>query len=171
MASSCGMCGAQNLDEMLDALPQVGRTLILDPETVFRAVQAMEKNQVLHKKTGGTHSAALFDAQGRILSQGEDVGRHNALDKAVGKMILAGQETAGYAAALSGRVSLEMALKAIRAGVELIAAVSSPTSLALDAAKRCGLTVCAFVRGTRASVYTFPERVRGIEELAAQQEG
>ena len=130
----------------------------------------MEQNQFLHKKTGGTHSAALFDGQGRVLSQGEDVGRHNALDKAVGKMVLAGQETAGCAAALSGRVSLEMALKAARAGVELIAAVSSPTSLALEAAERCGITVCAFVRGARASAYTYPERVRGILELAARQE-
>ncbi len=168
VASSCGLCGAQNLDEMIAELPQVGRTLTLAPEALMRAVRTMEETQVLYGQTGGTHAAAIFDQAGRILSQAEDMGRHNALDKAVGKMILAGQKTAGLAVALSGRVSLEMIVKSARAGLELIAAVSSPTSLALEAAKRCGISVCGFVRETRATSYTHSERIAGLREMVEE---
>lgn len=169
VASSCGLCGARNLEEILSGLPLVGHSLELTPEALMGAVQGMEQGQLLYRQTGGTHSAAVFDARGEIVSQAEDMGRHNALDKALGKMILGGRETAGLAVALSGRVSLEMAVKSARAGLELIAAVSSPTSLALEAAQRTGITVCGFVRGSRASAYTHPRRIAGLQELAREE--
>jgi FdhD protein len=171
VASSCGLCGARNLEEILSGLPLVGRRLELAPETVLQAVRNMEEGQILYRETGGTHSAAVFDTQGRVVSQAEDMGRHNALDKALGRMILEGRETAGLAVALSGRVSLEMVVKSARAGLELIAAVSSPTSLALEAAGRTGVTVCGFVRGSRASAYTHPQRLTGLQDLARGDNG
>ena len=89
----------------------------------------------------------------------EDIGRHNALDKAIGKCLLMKLPTAGLGAVLSGRISLEMVSKCARAGIEMICAVSAPTSLALKAASQCGMSVIAFVRETRATIYTHPERV------------
>ena len=169
VASSCGLCGARNLEEILSGLPLVGRSLELAPETIIKAVRAMEEGQLLYRKTGGAHGAAVFDSQGRIVSQAEDMGRHNALDKALGMMILEGRSAAGLAVALSGRVSLEMAVKAARGGLELIAAVSSPTSLALEAAQRTGITVCGFVRGSRATAYTHPQRLVGLAALAEKE--
>ena len=98
---------------------------------------------------------------GPILACAEDAGRHNALDKAIGKCLLAGIPTAGRGVALTSRLSLEMVGKCARAGVELITAVSAPTSLAIDVARNCNITLCAFVRETRATVFTHPNRVVG----------
>jgi FdhD protein len=94
-----------------------------------------------------------------MISFAEDIGRHNALDKAIGKLLLAGRKTAGLGAVLSGRVSLEMVSKSARAGIEVISAVSAPTSLGLEAATRCNITLCAFVRADRATVFANPERI------------
>jgi FdhD protein len=115
--------------------------------------------QALFDECGGTHAAGIYDAEGKILASAEDAGRHNALDKSIGKCLLQQTSTAGLAAALSGRVSLEMVSKGARAGIELISAISAPTTLAIEVADRCGITLCAFVRETRATVFTHPHRV------------
>jgi FdhD protein len=101
----------------------------------------------------------LFDTDGKIVSSAEDSGRHNALDKAIGKRLLDGHPTAGLGVALTSRLSLEMVGKCARSGIELIAAVSAPTSLAIDVAQQCNITLCAFVRDTRATVFTQSGRV------------
>jgi FdhD protein len=93
----------------------------------------------------------------------EDIGRHNALDKVIGACLLRRLSPAGHGVALSGRVSLELIGKCARAGIELVAAVSAPTSLALDAAERCGITLCAFVRDHRATVYCHPHRILNLQ--------
>lgn len=160
VASSCGLCGVENLDSILAGLPTLDRTLSLSPLVLREVRWAMEKRQLLFQETGGSHAAAIFSSTGEILSMAEDVGRHNALDKAIGRALLEGIDIAGTGAALSGRVSLELAIKAARAGIEVISAVSAPTSLALEVAQRTGLTLCGFVRSQRATVYTHPERVR-----------
>jgi FdhD protein len=101
----------------------------------------------------------VFDNAGKIVACAEDIGRHNALDKAIGKCLLNDIQTAGRGAALTSRLSLEMVSRCARAGIELITAVSAPTSMAIDVARKCNITLCAFVRETRATVFTHPERV------------
>jgi len=161
IVSSCGACGTEDLDTRIEALPRVGDTLRVSP-ALFRSVrEELRGKQSLFELCGGTHAAGVYDRSGEILSFAEDAGRHNALDKAIGKCLLADKSTAGMAAALSGRVSLEMVSKCARAGIELISAISAPTSLAIDVADRCGITLCAFVRENRATVFTHPHRVAG----------
>jgi FdhD protein len=120
---------------------------------------ALRERQVLFDSCGGTHAAGIFDGSGTILASAEDAGRHNALDKAIGKCLLAGTPTAGLGVVLSGRTSFEMVGKCAKAGIELISAVSAPTTLAIDVAERCNITLCAFVRETRATVFSHSRRV------------
>jgi len=163
VSSSCGLCGAENIESILAGLPRVEQRTSFTPEVLRLAMKEMTANQALFLRTGGTHAAALFDSQGRLITLAEDVGRHNALDKAIGRAVLEDRPLSGCGVALSGRVSLEMVIKAARAGIELIVAVSSPTSLALQAARGSGITLCGFVRGDRATVYTHPGRIVGLE--------
>ncbi len=158
--TSCGICGSrQAVEAFLSAAPRVGDTLRMPAELLQGVFEEMRARQQLFARTGGTHAAAAFDAAGRIVAFAEDVGRHNALDKAIGKCLLADQKTAGCGVALSGRASFELIAKCARAGIELAAAVSAPTSLAVEAAERSGITLCGFVRGDRVTVYTHPHRM------------
>lgn len=131
----------------------------LELDVALALTGRMAQAQEMFRATGATHAAALFDAHGQMLAAGEDVGRHNALDKAVGAAWLAGRLDQAVAAALSGRISLEMALKAARAGVRLLVSVSAPTAAAVEAAQRVGLTVLGFSRAGRVNVYTHSRRV------------
>lgn len=160
VTSSCGMCG--NVDSLEAAFPdslRVARTRRVSAAQVHRHLLAMQQRQFIFAATGGTHAAALFDAQDRLLAVAEDLGRHNALDKVIGHCLLHAQASAAGCVVLSGRVSLEMIVKAARAGIELVAAVSAPSSLAIAAAQRVGITLCGFVRGQRLTVYTHPDRL------------
>jgi FdhD protein len=159
IVSSCGMCGSESIEDRVAALPVVGETLKVPVETLWKVQRAMRNRQTLFDHSGGTHAAGIFDKNGEIVAVAEDIGRHNALDKAIGKCLLAKTPPRGLGAALSGRVSLEMVGKCARAGIEVIAAVSATTSLALDAAEHSKITLLAFVRETRATVFTRPARV------------
>jgi len=159
IVSSCGLCGAAGLDEKLRSLPEVGDALRVEAATLRLVGERMRRHQPLFEACGSTHAACIFDAGGAIIASAEDTGRHNALDKAIGKSLLAGRPTAGCGAMLSGRVSLEMVGKSARAGVELITAVSAPTSLAVEIAEQCGITLCAYVRETRATIFSHPRRI------------
>jgi FdhD protein len=159
IVSSCGACGSEDLQSRIEALSSVGDSLRVENRVLRSVNEALRGRQSLFDACGGTHAAAVFDACGEIVSIAEDTGRHNALDKAVGKCVLDGFATAGLGAALSGRVSLEMVAKCARAGIELITAVSAPTSLAIEVADRCNITLCAFVRESRATVFTHNHRV------------
>jgi len=161
IVSSCGACGTEDLETRIQALPNVGDTLRISGALLRSASIGLGDRQKLFDLCGGSHAAGVYDQSGRILTFAEDAGRHNALDKAIGKCLLADMPTAGQAAALSGRVSLEMGSKCARAGIELISAISAPTTLAIEVADRCGITLCAFVRETRATVFTHPHRVAG----------
>jgi len=162
IVSSCGACGSENLQKRIDALPRVGNSLRLEAGLLRSVNDALRRSQSLFEISGGTHAAAIFDERGEIVSFAEDTGRHNALDKAIGKCLQDGIGTAGKGAALTSRLSLEMVSRCARAGIELITAVSAPTSLALDVAGKCNITLCAFVRETRATVFTLPRRVIGL---------
>ena len=161
IVSSCGQCGSENLQGRISALPAAGDSLRIEPGILRSVYKTLGQSQSLFDVCGGTHAAAIFDETGRIVSMAEDTGRHNALDKAIGKCFLAGEKTAGRGAVLTSRLSLEMVGRCARAGIELVAAVSAPTSLAIDVASRCNITLCAFVRETRATVFTHPARIVG----------
>jgi FdhD protein len=161
IVSSCGACGSEDLEDRLSALPRVGDSLQIDGQLLRSVSGALREHQVLFDACGGTHAAAIFDRDGEILSCAEDAGRHSALDKAIGKCLLLDVSTAGCGVMLSGRVSMEMVGKCARAGIELIAAVSAPTTLAIDVAERCNVTLCDFVRETRATIFTYPGRIFG----------
>lgn len=161
VTSSCGMCAnVDGLVELSGAGSRVADTLRMDAAQVHQHMLTMRARQAIFARTGGTHAAALFDADGALLALAEDLGRHNALDKVIGHCLLHGVSSAGGCVLLSGRVSLEMVTKAARAGIELVAAVSAPSSMAIDAAHRVGITLCGFVRGDRLTAFCHPERLR-----------
>ncbi len=159
IVSSCGACGSEGLRKRIEALPRVGDGMKARPGELGSVLSDLRKRQSLFEACGGAHAAAVFEAGGRIVSFAEDVGRHNALDKALGKCLMAGLRTAGLGVAVTSRLSLEMVSKCARAGIELMAAVSAPTSMAIEVAENRNITLCAFVRENRATVFTHPERI------------
>jgi len=161
ITSSCGACGTESLVARVAKLPPVGQTLQVTGCLLPAIRDGLRGRQPMFEACGGTHAVGLFTAEGEIISSAEDAGRHNALDKAIGRCVLAGVSTSGLGAAMSGRVSLEMVGKCARAGIEVISAISAPTALAIDVAENCGITLCAFVRESRATVFTHPSRVIG----------
>ena len=126
-------------------------------EACFKAMQA---RQDVFGSTGGSHAAAVFAGSGELLAMGEDVGRHNAVDKAVGILWEQGRLGEGVLLCVSGRVSYEIVSKTLRAGFPVLAAVSAPSSLAVDFCRENGITLIGFCRGERATVYSHGERVR-----------
>ncbi len=156
VSSSCGACG-RHIEDAL-AGPQVGRLMRVSARRLLELAAEMRRRQDLFARTGGAHAALLFSAGGEPAAFAEDIGRHNALDKAIGKMLLAGGLPGG-GAVVSGRLSYELVAKAARAGLEIMAGVSAPSSLALDLAGRRGITLCGFVREDRLTAYTHPGRM------------
>lgn len=160
-ATSCGLCGLQSLEDLGgEVSPVLADDLAIECAALRRLLAAMEAGQEIFPPTGGAHAVALGSPQGELVAMAEDVGRHNALDKALGLALLAGRDPRGLVAILSGRISYEMALKAARAGLPLLASVSAPTSLGVALLTRLGLTGVGFLRGQRLSVYSHPERLR-----------
>jgi FdhD protein len=160
VASSCGICGGvDHAGDIQDGLARVGDTLRIDAARSTPLMEEMQRLQTVFNTTGGTHAAALFASDAVLLASAEDLGRHNALDKVIGQCLLRERPTAGCGAMLSGRVSLELIIKAARAGIEMVAAVSAPSSLAIDAANQLGITLCGFVRQGRLTAFTHPHRL------------
>jgi FdhD protein len=163
-SASCGTCGKTTIDQIAtgcSAVP-VGEPF---PASVVPALpERLRQAQKSFERTGGLHAAGLFDRGGEVLCAREDVGRHNAVDKVIGWMTLGSpRERAArpepVALAVSGRVSFEIVQKAAMGGIGMIAAVSAPSSLAVDAADQFGVTLAAFVRGETFNVYTHPQRI------------
>lgn len=163
VASACGLCGVRNIEKMLTGMPPCEKTLSVSAAEIIRNVEAIRSSQVLFELTGGAHAVGILNAAGTVIAFAEDIGRHNAFDKAVGKCLIARLETKGCRAVLSGRVSFDMVAKAARAGIEIVAAVSAPSSFAVEAANRWNITVCGFVRKGRMNIYTHPERIPDID--------
>lgn len=135
------------------------QTLSFTATDLFQIMKNFHIKQETFKQTGGAHAAGIFDASGKIISFAEDIGRHNALDKAIGNCLLQNHVMHSCGVALSSRISFEMVEKAARAGLEMIVAVSAPSSLAIGAAKKWNITLCGFVRDGNANVYTGLQRL------------
>jgi FdhD protein len=158
-SSSCGWCGSDQLDEMCARSSPLPDTEPMPLELLGRVPQLVAEQQALFGATGAVHAAAVFDRDGVVRNVREDVGRHNAVDKVVGAMLLAGELPAtGLGLFVSGRASVEMVQKAWAAGFGTVVAVSAPTALAVDAARRGNVFLAGFVRGDRFNVYA-PERL------------
>jgi len=158
IVSSCGICGSDDMRTLMASLPVVGDALRVGAGQLTDWIEQLHGRQRLFRSTGSAHAAGIVH-DGELTVVCEDLGRHTALDKAIGTCLLKGLPTAGGIALLSGRVSFEIVAKAARAGIELIAAVSAPSSLAVEAAQRCNITLCGFVRGRDATLYCHPERI------------
>lgn len=147
--TGCGVCGIESID-LLDLnperVPDTGFVRRLAPDAIARAARELPQHQALTMLTGGLHAAAWCDAQGTILYAFEDVGRHNALDKLIGQLVLARADTHQGFVFLSSRASYELVRKAARVGIPMLATISAPSSLAIAIAQRAGLRLVSFCR-------------------------
>jgi FdhD protein len=158
--SSCGVCGRSLVKGLFATRGPVTSDLTVSASRLSQMPGTLRKAQRLFDATGGLHAAGLFDREGRLLVSAEDIGRHNAVDKVVGARFLARRLPDMHSILqVSGRVSFEIVQKAGAAGVPVVSAVSAPSSLAVTAADRLGITLAAFVRDGRMNVYTHPSRV------------
>ena len=156
--SSCGVCGKGALEEVaVDSAPLPPGPVV--PRSLLAALpESLE--QPGHRRTGGLHATGLFAADGTPILAREDVGRHNAMDKVIGRALLDGTVPLGERIlCVSGRLSFELVQKAAVAGAPILVGVGAPSSLAIALAEDRGITLCGFARGTRVNVYTHPERV------------
>jgi FdhD protein len=160
--SSCGVCGKASIDAVRtrSRYPVDGDDIRIEARVLSALPDTLREAQRTFDTTGGLHAAGLFTVDGRLIVAREDVGRHNAVDKVIG---WAAREhrlpLTGHVLVVSGRASFELVQKAWMAGVPILAAVSAPSSLAVDLAEEAGLTVAGFVRGTTMNVYSRADRV------------
>jgi len=161
-SSACGVCGATTMDDLAHDHAPLRPGPIVDAETLPPLADRLREQQRLFERTGGLHAAGLFSASGELITLREDIGRHNAVDKVVGRALLDGTAPiSGALLAVSGRAGYEVVQKAIAAGIPILVAVGAPSTLAVATAVRFGLTLVGFMRGERFNVYSAPERVRG----------
>ncbi|HIP35347.1 MAG TPA: formate dehydrogenase accessory sulfurtransferase FdhD [Crocinitomix sp.] len=150
--SSCGICGKKDLEDLKlngEKLTQ----LLLDSSFIFGLKKQMQINQPVFPITGSTHGAALFNKKGSLLGLKEDIGRHNALDKSIGELLIKGKLKEAKILFFSGRLSFEIIFKCFRAKISTIIAISAPSSLAIDFAKEFGITLYGFCRDDRYTRY------------------
>lgn len=155
----CGLCGKEAIADVMRPVGAVTSPLRVTPAALWRAGAALSARQSLNAQTHAVHAAAWATAEGELLLVREDVGRHNALDKVIGALLLAGIDASGGFLIVTSRASYELVQKAVAAGVPLLAAVSRPTGLAVRMAQDAGLTLVALLRGESANVYAGGERI------------
>lgn len=161
-SSSCGICGTASLDQIALVVPEPASptNAAISVQTLVDLPVRLRKAQAVFDRTGGLHAAALFRTDGSLIVLREDVGRHNAVDKVIGHMALQHQRTLRETVLfVSGRTSFEIIQKAAMAQIPIIAAVSAPSSLAIEAADRFGITLAGFVRDGSANVYAHAHRI------------
>jgi FdhD protein len=159
--SACGVCGRRSIDDLMRHASVVRSTVRASDKTIAALPAALRARQRAFDQTGGLHAAALFDAAGTLIRSAEDVGRHNAVDKVLGAELFAGSlPLSRRILFVSGRTSFEIVQKAVMAGVPIVAAVSAPSSLAIDLARAANVTLLGFVRGSAFNIYAHPERIR-----------
>jgi FdhD protein len=162
-SSACGVCGRATIDELSRDIPPLAIEAVADLAFVQSLPSRLRETQRAFDVTGGLHGAAIFSRDGGLLSSAEDVGRHNAVDKAIGRLLL-DNRLDGTAAALvvSGRVAFEIVQKAWLARIPVVVAVSAPTTLAIALAQNAGITLIGFARGDSLNIYAHPMRITGV---------
>lgn len=159
--SSCGVCGKASIDSIkVTCNPLSGESINVDKEVLFQFSDQLRTAQQVFKHTGGLHAAGLFSGDGQLIAHREDVGRHNALDKLIGSSLMTDMNALPSSILmLSGRISFELVQKSLRAGIQIIAAVGAPSSLAVNLAEEFGMTLVGFLKGDRFNIYTGKERI------------
>ena len=161
VTSACGVCGRRSIDDLMRHARTVESAIRISDTTIAGLPAALRSAQRTFDETGGLHAAGLFDAHGTLIRAAEDVGRHNAVDKVLGAELRAGALPLSHRILfVSGRTSFEIIQKAVMAGVAVVAAVSAPSSLAIDLARTANLTLLGFVRSAGFNVYAHPERIQ-----------
>lgn len=158
--ASCGICGKTDFDTSYPGASQIKSTMQLDPALVGKMFHRMNELQRTFRQSGGSHAAAAFTIDGEILSLHEDIGRHNAVDKVVGDLLLKQKLKEAKCLIVSGRISYEIVSKCFVAGIPFLAAVSAPSSLAVDYSKELGITLMAFCREGDLTVYSHPTKLK-----------
>lgn len=159
--SACGVCGKASIAQLRRrGLRRPEAAMLFDPEVLCQLPEKLRAAQAVFGRTGGLHAAALFNAGGELLVLREDIGRHNAVDKAIGWAFLQGRlPLSGHVLLVSGRGGFEIVQKALSAGIPLLASVSAPSSLAVQLARELGLTLVGFLRGRRFVIYSEEDRL------------
>lgn len=159
-SSACGVCGATMIEDLRRDLEPLPAGMRVDAAVLPPLVDRLRSSQGVFERTGGLHAAGLFDSRGELMHAREDVGRHNAVDKVVGRLMLERRLPARETIlVVSGRAGYEIVQKAITAGIPLVAAVGAPSSLAVALSREFGQTLVGFLRGDHYNVYSGPERL------------
>jgi FdhD protein len=160
ISASCGLCGRRTIESLIADVPPLRAAWTVSAPVLVSLPHRLRAAQTVFDETGGLHAAALFTRDGRLVEHAEDVGRHNAVDKVVGRMLLReALPLADHLLCVSGRTSFDIVQKAVLAGIPLVAAVSAPSSLAIDLAQASGVTLIGFVRGDGFNIYAHEARV------------
>ncbi|MGK2861439.1 MAG: formate dehydrogenase accessory sulfurtransferase FdhD [Chitinophagaceae bacterium] len=160
--SSCGVCGKTSIDAIktISVYNKEADTICLKAGLFYHIHDRLRKQQTLFDSTGGLHASAIFDLEGNLIMLREDVGRHNALDKLIGAALLKNELPLNQTILLlSGRASFELVQKACMAGIKVITAVGAPSSLAVELARECNITLIGFLRDERFNIYTGEQRI------------
>ena len=163
-SSSCGICGKASIDHIIAQAPPIDTQFTVSTTLLYALDEELRTGQDVFAQTGSVHAAGLFDLEGGMLSSREDVGRHNAVDKVIGQLVRQDlMPPEQCVLMLSGRASFEIMQKALVAGIPMVAAVSGPSSLAVDFAREANMTLVGFLRGKRCNVYAGYERIELVE--------
>ncbi|HEY7285917.1 MAG TPA: formate dehydrogenase accessory sulfurtransferase FdhD [Vicinamibacterales bacterium] len=158
--SSCGLCGRRTIESLGARVAPLTSAMTTTSDVLTSLPGRLRRAQSVFDETGGLHAAGLFGLDGRLVDSAEDVGRHNAVDKIVGRRMLVDELPLGESILfVSGRSSFEIVQKALLAGIPIVASVSAPSSLAIELASDMGITLAGFVRGSAFNIYTHPERI------------
>ncbi|WP_448096355.1 formate dehydrogenase accessory sulfurtransferase FdhD [Luteibacter yeojuensis] len=157
--SGCGICGSRELEDVVRHPPPVAAGPVVGADAIERALESLRGMQPINAFTGSVHAAAWATPDGTIVKVREDVGRHNALDKLIGAMLVDGSDPRDGFLVITSRASYEMVTKAAVAGMTIVVAISAPTALAVHLAEDCGLTLLGFARPGRFNIYSRPERI------------
>jgi FdhD protein len=160
LGSACGICGRERIDDLTSRLGRITHDITIDASQISRSIEQLGARQVGFARTGAVHGALACDSDGVELAVSEDVGRHNAVDKVIGKLLFADRLRSATLVAVSGRTSFEIVQKVATARIPVLVSVSAPTSLAVDLATALHVTLVGFARSGDFNVYAHPERIR-----------
>jgi FdhD protein len=158
--ASCGLCGRRTIESLASKAPPIRSTWTIATSDLIQLPDRLRARQAVFAETGGLHAAALFAPPDRLIEAAEDVGRHNAVDKIIGRMLMREElPLSEYLLCVSGRASFEIVQKAVIAGVPVVAAVSAPSTLAIELAREYGVTLVGFARADSFNIYSHAERI------------